>query len=142
MKIGTILAALAGGVIMFLLGFLFFGILLMSFFNEHTVKHVGLIKDPPEIPLIFLFNLVWAWLIAIVMGWAGIKGLAGGAKAGAVVMFLLYLGGNLQQYAFMNLYTSLMPMVVSVLVVTVMGAVAGAVMGLVLGFFNKKPVSA
>src|SRR5262245_18656193 len=142
MKLGTILAAIVGGVVMFLLGFVFFGILLTSFFKEHTVVYSGLVKEPVEIPLIFLFNLVWAWLIAVVMEWSGIRNLASGAKAGAAIMFLLYLGGNIQQYAFMNLYTSIMPLVVSVLVVTVLGAVAGAVMGLVMGFFNKKPAEA
>ncbi|HEV7643276.1 MAG TPA: hypothetical protein VGO50_04970 [Pyrinomonadaceae bacterium] len=137
MKFGTILAAVAGGLVMFLLGFLFFGILLANFFAEYTVKYQGLMKDPPEISLIFLFNLVWAWLIAFVMEWSGISTITGGVKAGAAIMFALILGVNLQYYAFMNLHTSIVPLVVDVLVVTVMGAVAGAVIALVLGFFNK-----
>jgi uncharacterized membrane protein SpoIIM required for sporulation len=137
MKIGTLLAAVAGGIVMFFLGFLFFGILLATFFQNYSVKYEGLMKDPPEVALIFLFNLVWAWLLAIVMDWANIKNLAGGAKSGAVVTFLLSLGVNLQYYAFMNIYTSFVPMVVDVLVVTVMGAIAGAVIALVLGFFGK-----
>lgn len=138
MKIGTLLAALVGGIVMFMLGFLFFVVMLGDFFQNYVIKYAGLIKDPPEIALIFLFNLMWAWLIAIVMEWANIKNLVGGAKAGAVVMFLLILGVNLQYYAFMNFYTSFVPLVVDVAVVTVMGASAGAVMGLVLGFFGKK----
>ncbi len=137
MKFGTILAAVAGGVVMFLLGFLFFAVLLANFFAGYMVQYQGLMKDPPEIPLIFLFNLVWAWLIAFVMEWAGIRSFASGAKAGAAIMFALALGGNLQYYAFMNLHTSIVPLIVDVLVVTVMGAVAGAVISLILGFFNK-----
>jgi hypothetical protein len=137
MKFGTILAAVAGGVVMFLLGFLFFGILFANFFAAYMVKYEGLMKDPPEIPLIFLFNLAWAWLIAFVMEWAGIKNLTGGVKAGAAIMFALILGVNLQYYAFMNLHTSIVPLIVDVLIVTVMGAAAGAVIALVLGFFNK-----
>jgi hypothetical protein len=137
MKFGTILAAAVGGVVMFLLGFLFFGILFANFFAAYMVKYEGLMKDPPEISLIFLFNLAWAWLIAFVMEWAGIRTITGGVKAGAAIMFALILGVNLQYYAFMNLHTSIVPMIVDVLIVTAMGAAAGAVIALVLGFFNK-----
>ena len=142
MKIGTLLAALGGGIVMFLAGFLFFGILLENFFQGYTVKYEGLMKNPPEVALIFLFNLVWAWLLAIVMEWAGIRTLTSGAKAGAVVMGLLVLGINLQYYAFMNFYTSFAPLVVDVLVVMVMGALGGAAIALVQGFFNKTATEA
>jgi hypothetical protein len=47
MKIGTLAAALAGGIVMFLLGFLFFGILFAEYFRTNMVEYPGLVKDPP-----------------------------------------------------------------------------------------------
>ena len=137
MKIGVLAAALAGGVVMFLLGFLFFGILLAEFFLANMVQYPGLQKDPPLVWAIFLFNLAWAWLIAWVTdktsgGWAE------GAKAGAIVMFIIALAANLDFLAFLNVHKGLSPMLVHILIVTFTGTVAGAVAGFVLGFFRKK----
>jgi hypothetical protein len=141
MKIGVLTAALAGGLVMFLLGFVFFGFLFADFFRANMVSYPGLAKDPPLVWAIFLFNLAWGWLIAWVVdktrgGWAE------GAKTGAIVMFLLAVGIDLDFHAFMNLYKGLAPMLLHVLIVTFMGMVAGAVSGLVLGYFNKSAAAA
>jgi len=139
MKLGTLLAAVAGAIVMFLLGFLFFGVLLSGYFSASTIKYAGLVKDPPEFICLFLFNLVWLWLVAFVADyWAGARTFAGGAKVGAIILFCIALGLMLQNCAFMNMYTSVVPMIVYVLVVTVMGTIAGGVTGIVLGFFSKK----
>ena len=137
MKIGTLLGALAGGIVMFLLGFLFFGILFAEYFKANTVVYPGLVKDPPVFWAIFLFNLVWAYLIAWAMEYAGRSGWGEGAKAGAVVMFILGVGINLEFYSFMNVHKELAPLLLHVLIVTFMGAVAGAVIGLVRGYLSK-----
>ena len=60
MKLSTIVAALVGAVVMFLLGWLFFGLLLATYFNSNMIKYPGLAKDPPDFICLFLFNLVWA----------------------------------------------------------------------------------
>src|SRR5688572_20630386 len=96
MKIGTVLGAVVGGIVMFLLGFLFFGVLLADFFKANTIVYPGLLKDPPVIALIFLFNLVWAWLISWVLEFAGRSGWGEGARAGAIIMFLIALGNGVE----------------------------------------------
>ncbi len=141
MKIGVLTAALAGGIVMFLLGFLFFGILLAEFFRENMVQYPGLQKDPPLVWAIFLFNLAWAWLIAWVADKIG-GGWAEGAKAGAVVMFTIALAANLDFLAFLNVHKGLSPMLVHILIVTFVGTVAGAVIGALLGLFGKKQSAA
>jgi hypothetical protein len=138
MKLGTLLGALAGGIVLFLLGFLFFGYLLADYFRANTIEYPGLVKDPPLIWAIFLFNFVWGWLIAFVLEYAGRRGWGEGAKIGAIVMFLLALGSFLQFHAFMNVHKELAPMLAHILVVTFMGAVGGAVIGWVQGFFNTE----
>lgn len=138
MKIGTLLGALAGAIVMFLLGFLFFGVLLSDYFKADTIQYAGLAKDPPLFALIFLFNLVWAWLIAFVLDYGGRSGWAEGAKIGAIMMFVVSLGILFEFEAFMNIHKSFAPMIVHLLVVTVMGGVAGAVIGMVRGYFNRE----
>lgn len=142
MKIGTIVGALVGGIVMFLLGFLIFGMLLTEYFRANTVQYAGLEKDPPIVWAIFLFNVVWAYLIAFVLEYAGRSGWGEGAKAGAIVMFLLGLGLDLEFYSFMNIHKEVGPMIFHVLIVTVMGAITGAVIGLVASFFDRKQLAA
>ena len=138
MKIGTVLGAVVGAIVMFLLGFLMFGVLLEDFFKANTINYPGLVKDPPVIALIFLFNLVWAWLISWVLEYAGRSGWAEGAKAGAIIMFLLALGIDVEFEAFMNVHKALAPLIAHILVVTIMGAIAGAVIGMIHARFGSQ----
>lgn len=142
MKIGTLASAIVGGIVMFLLGFLFFGFLFADYFKANTIEYPQLAKDPPLIWAIFLFNLAWGYLIAFVLEFAGRAGWGEGAKAGAIVMFILALGIDLEFHAFMNIHKELAPMILHILLVTFMGTVAGAVIGIVRGLFNRESVSA
>ena len=142
MKIGTIVAAIVGGLVFFLLGWLMFGILLSDYFKANTIEYAGLAKDPYSVPMIYLFNVVWAWLIAFVLDYGGRSGWAEGAKVGAIVMFVLSLGINIEFEAFMNLHKSYTPILVNLVVVTIMGAIGGAAIGMVLGFFGRKGAEA
>lgn len=137
MKVGTLVAALAGGIVMFGLGFLFFGLLFADYFKANTIDYPGLVKDPPLVWAIFLFSLAWGWLIAWVVDRSNLGGWGEGAKAGAIIMFVLALGIDLEFHAFMNLHKEFAPMILHIGIVTIMGAVAGAVVGLVLDYFNK-----
>ena len=137
MKIGTLLGAVVGGIVMFLLGFLLFGVLLADFFKANAIEYPGLVKDPPVIALIFLFNLIWAWLIAWVLEYAGRSGWAEGGKAGAIVMFFVALGNGVELEAFLNVHKTMTPLIANILIVTVMGAVTGAVIGMIQARFGS-----
>ena len=142
MKIGVLIAALAGGIVMFLLGFLFFGLVFAEFFRTNMVQYPGLQKDPPIVWAIFLFNFAWAWLITWVIDRVGKGGWAEGAKAGAIVMFIIALAANLDFYAFLNVHKGLSPMLLHILIVTFTGMVAGAAIGLLLGYFGRSRTTA
>lgn len=136
MKIGVLAAALAGGLVMFLLGFLFFGFLFADSSRANMVEPASLQKNPPLVWAILLFNLAWGWLIAWIVdktrgGWAE------GAKTGAIVMFILAAGIDLEFHAFVNVRKELAPFLVHILIITFMGMVAGAVSGAVLGVFQQ-----
>ena len=142
MKIGTIVSAIVGAIVMFVLGGLFFVMLFADYFRDNMIQYSGLLKDPPVMWAIFLFNLVWAWLIAFVLEFAGRTGWAQGAKAGAIVMFFLAVGLNTEYFAFMNVHKGLGPVIANVLIVTFMGLVTGAVIGFVGGLFHRKTAEA
>jgi hypothetical protein len=142
MKIGTLVGALVGGIVMFLLGFLVFGLLFTEYFKANTIQYSGLEKDPPVFWAIFLMNLVWAYLIAFVLEYAGRSGWGEGAKAGAILMFILGVGLNVEFYAFMNIHREVAPVIVSTGLLTVIGGITGAVVGLVMGMFGRKAAAA
>ena len=140
MNLRTIVAAIAGAIVMFLFGWLVFGMLLMNFYKDHMAQYPGLVVDPPRFVFIFLWHLVWCWLIAFIFDkWATISTFVGGAKAGAIILGAIVLGVSFSNYAFMNMYKGdpWLPMIVDVVVCIVMGAVVGGVIGLVLGKMNK-----
>ncbi len=140
MIIRVLAATVAGGIVFFFLGWLIFGLLLAEFMKAHTINYPGLLKEPmPDMIALAVANLAWAWLIAFIFDyWAGIKTFVTGLKGGALIMFPLILGINLQYLAFMNLYQGLAPLIVDVIGATVMGAISGGVIGLVLGMVGKK----
>ncbi len=140
MNLRTIVAAIAGAIVMFLLGFLFFAVLLESFFKEHMAQHSGLMAEPPRFVFIFLWNFVLCWLLAFIFdSWASIKTLAAGAKGGAMFFGAITLGVQFSNYAFMNMYKGdpWLPMLVDVVVVAVMGAITGGIIALILGKMSK-----
>ena len=131
----AIIAILVLSVVGFLLGWLIFGILLMGFYTSHMVSYNGLMKDPPDILMIFFSNLTWAVLLVYVFNFlASVKTIAKGAVAGMILTFLICLGFDLFMYASMNLYSGATGLiVVDVLANAFLGAVLGGIAGWILG---------
>ena len=74
MNTKLILATLAGGILYFLLGWLIYGVLLMDFSMANTTQYAGLMKDMPDLLVLFLGNLSFALLMAwIFQKWANIS---------------------------------------------------------------------
>jgi hypothetical protein len=134
-----LLATLVGGVVMFLLGYLIFGVLLEAFIKANTTPEaVKLIKEPPNLILLFLSNLIFAWILAFVFErWASIKTFVSGMFGGAMIASSIALAVDLQLFATMNLMSSAVPVLVDFLAVGLLGAVSGGVIGLMLGKLNK-----
>jgi hypothetical protein len=138
-------AAVIGGIVFFVLGGLIFGAVLdpMVMKPNTNPEAVRLMNDPPHwIPLI-LGNLVFAFFLAYVFEkWAGIRTFGGGFVAGAILMFLVDLYFQLMFTAFMNVNTSLTPVLADLVGSTLIAAVTGGVIGLVLGKMNKTAAAA
>jgi len=143
MSVKTIVAAVAGGAVFFLLGFLIYGLPLNQTMQSMTVQYSGLFKLEPNFIAIALFTLAWGGVLAMIFDyWADIRTFAGGAIAGAIIMFLISFAHEMQTKAFMALTIGYTPLIINVLVTAFMGAVAGGVVASVLGMLTKKPDTA
>ena len=134
MNTRVLLAALAGGVGAFLLGWLLYGFLLMDLMNSVNPQVPGYVKDPPMLLGIFLSNVVWALLFALIFTrWAGINTWKAGAIAGAWMSVLIAISIDLYFLAATNVM-SVNGMLLDIVANLIMGAAVGAVVGWALGF--------
>lgn len=132
------IAAIAGGVLYFLLGWIVYGILLMDFYAENTIVYAGLMKEMPNLILMFLSNLFMAFLITwIFQKWANIRTVSHGFSAGFLIGLLYSLSIDLMFYSTMNLYNETV-LIVDIIVNAVLIALVGACIGWILGLDKKK----
>jgi hypothetical protein len=142
MLIRVLAGTVAGAVVFFLGGWLIYGILLKSYFEGTMSASAKAVMnaEPNFVPLI-LAQLAFGALFAYIFDqWATIRTFAGGLKAGAIIMFFLALGFDLQMTAFfkdMHVGSPYMPILVDIIAATILGAITGGVIGLVLGMMNK-----
>ena len=142
MNTRIIVAAVAGGAALFLLGFLVYGLLLEGWMESQMVKHDGLMLTTPNWVTLIIANIVWALLLTLIFDrWATIRTFAGGLIGGAMVAFLVILNKDLMTVSFMNMFSSYAPVAVDVAAFTVIGALSGGVVGAVLGVMNEAPAA-
>ncbi|MBK8969801.1 MAG: hypothetical protein R3D58_12470 [Saprospiraceae bacterium] len=133
----VLLAALAGGVTSFLLGWLIWGILLMDVLREVNPQIEGMEKSPPNLVLIFVSGLVWALLYALIYNrWANISTFKTGLIAGAWISGLFAISLDLMFLATTNM-VSVNGALIDVVANIVVGGLAGGVIGWVLGYGNR-----
>ena len=123
------LATLAGGIVFFVTGFLFYGLLLRDF----TMAAQAGVKETPDFGILILAQLIFgAFLTMVLRRWPDAGTFAEGAKAGAVLTVLLALGFGLTQFATTtNIEAPLIA--VNAVVSAIRGALAGGAIGAVLG---------
>lgn len=127
-----LIGSLVGGVVLFLLGYVFYVALFASFFEGHSMG-TGVAKDPPDMLFIILGNLAYGALLAYIFGkWAGISTAATGLQAGAIIGLLTGLAWDFIMFGTANLM-DITGTLVDVIVYTVMTALAGAAVGWYLG---------
>lgn len=121
-----ILAGLAGAVTNFLLGWIFYGMLLADVFPQPE-------ESSESLTMIFLGCLAFGLFMAyIFINWAQISTAATGAKAGAIISLFIALYFDFFQLA-MNPEATITLMGIDIVVMIIMGAITGAVVGLVNG---------
>lgn len=132
-------ATVAGGIALFILGFVIYGLVLDPMvMRPNMIVYPGLMNETPVwVPLI-LANLFSALLLAYIFDqWAGIRTFVGGVRGGAIVFFLIAVSFQMMFLAFWNISKNYTPAIADVLGSTVLGGLAGGVIGQVLGMMNR-----
>jgi hypothetical protein len=127
-----VLAALAGGVVVFIVGGLLYGVVLASFF-EANQGSAGAMKETPDFLYLGLGQLLMGLFLTVVIDkWARVGGLANGFKIGAIAGLLLGFGIDLTLYGVSNM-ANLTATLLDPFVFAAQMACAGAAIGAVLG---------
>jgi hypothetical protein len=132
--IGTVV----GGVSLFLLGYLFYGVALADFFSRNTAS--GAMKSMNDIVwwALILGNLATGALLTYIFLKIGnINSFGSGIRTGAAIGFLMNLGLDLIGYATANALDR-RGAAADVVVGTVMAAIAGGLIAASLGMGKKK----
>jgi len=131
----VIIGSVVGGVAAFLLGGLIWGMLLADFYKANITHYDGLMIDPPNMIGIAIGNLMWSFLLALLLNKMNAADLMQGAAWGAITFFLVMGGMDIFFWASMNLYSPKM-LCVDVAVNTFFGTVLGAVVGFTMSKIN------
>ncbi len=122
-----------GGITYFILGFLFYGLLLADFFEAQSGgADVMRAEDEMVWWALILGNFLYAaFLTYIFMKWAQISTFKSGLRAGAIIGIFLGLAYNLVYYGTSTLMTltgALADVVLSTAIAAIVGGVIGAVL--------------
>lgn len=134
----AIIAGVLGGITAFLLGWLFYGILLKDTFAGMMGSATGVMRADEE--MIFwalgLGNIIIGILFAYIFStWAGIKTFMGGLQGGAVLGFLFTAGYDFIGYGTSNMFI-LNGVLLDCVVGTIMTGISAGVVGWWLGRSN------
>ena len=125
----TVLAAVAGAVTLFVLGFLTYAVLLRDFFAANATA----VQTEPVLWAIAVGELAFGCLLAYIFSrWAGISTFTGGFQGGAIIGALMALGFGLIQFGAIGAL-NLTAVAAEVVISLIRYGIAGGVVGLVLG---------
>jgi hypothetical protein len=130
-----ILATLAGFVVLFVLGWLIYGMLLMDFYASNSGSATGVMRAETDMVwwALILGNLFQAYFLVYIFGkWANITTFGGGFSAGLIIGLILGFAFNLTMYATANI-ANLTASLVDPFVSGIMMAITGGVIGWMLG---------
>lgn len=136
-----LVGGIIGGIANFLLGWLVWGTLLMSFMQGHTTASGKAAMRTDENMIwwaLIVANLLLGFLISYILNKAGVMSASAGAAIGAVVGLLMSASIDLFNYAFMDLSDSMITIIVDVLASIVVTAIVGAI----IGWYNGRGVKA
>lgn len=128
-----VMASVAGGITVFVMGYLIYGLATVSFFEANQGSAVGVMRETPDFVHLFLGQLGFGTLLAIAIGkWARVGGVSQGLQVGAVLGLMVGLSIDLTMFGVTNISNLTATLVDPILAMIQMG-VGGAVVGAVIG---------
>lgn len=124
------LGTVVGGLVLFLLGYLVYGVLFASFFATNVGTATGVTREPFNFVALLLGQLAFAAILTMIFSWSAVRSAGQGAKIGALAGLLFFLGIDLTLYAttnIQNLAASLVDALLAALLFAVSGAVIASV---------------
>lgn len=134
----VILGTVVGTIVLFLAGWLVYGILLADMMKESLTPEGLAVQKEPDLVLILISNLVMALLYTYIFErWANIRTWQTGAVAAGTIGILIATSIDLSFMSMTKMYTGMNGMFVDILASTAMSALAGAAIGFTLGYNRK-----
>ncbi len=126
-------ATLAGTGVLFVVGFLVFGLLLSGFYESNVGSATGVAKDSPGWLSLIISTLATSATLTLVLTWKfDVRDAASGASAAALFGLLVAIAANFGTYSMTNVQTLTVTLVDPILTAGYM-AIGGAVIGIVIG---------
>ena len=134
-----VIGTLTGGITMYLVGYLIWGLALVNFFAANAGSATGVARETSLIWATVLGTLSLAALVTLaVESGAGSSTILDGFKIGAIVGFLVWFGVDFIHYGVMDV-RNLTATIVDPLLEIVRTGIGGAVIAAVLGRSVKRP---
>lgn len=137
-----LLGGIVGGIVFFLLGWLFYGNLFADYFREHPGTATGVAKPMDQIVwwALILGNLIAGFFLAYIFSKSGVSTPTSGLVMGAVLGLLMSCSTSLIIFATSNIYSKHI-LLADVGITLVRSALAGAAVGAVMGMGNRATVN-
>jgi hypothetical protein len=126
------IGTLVGGLVLFFLGYLVFGVVFADFFAANAGTATGVPKMPFDFVSLAIGQLAWGAALTLILGWASASSVGQAARVSAIVGLLFFFGIDLTMFATTNTST-LKAAVVDPILAAVLFGMAGAAIAAVTG---------
>ncbi|MDP1727836.1 MAG: hypothetical protein Q8M15_13710 [Bacteroidota bacterium] len=133
-----LLGGVVGGVLYFLLGWLFYGVLAADYYAANTNQCMMKPMEQMNMLAMILSNLAGGFLVAVILDWAKAADMMAGAKIAGIAGLLMCLSFDLSFYSMSTMYSNITVLIIDVIAWSVMTAVVGGVVAMVMNMGNKK----
>jgi len=127
-----VLGTIVGGIVLYVLGYVFFDLLLGDFYAANGGSATGVMRETPVFWALGVGAVAYTLLVLYALRSQGAAAsMASAMKTGAIVGFLIWLCADFTLYGITNM-SNLTLTVVDPLVEIVRGGIMGAVLGMLL----------
>ncbi len=129
MNTKTLLSTLIGGIVLFLLGWLIYGMLLTDYMMANTAQCIMLPMEEFNPMYMLISNLLSAYVVALILTWSNSGSAMDGFRKAAMVGLFSGIAMAFSFESMSTYYNSISPALVDAVIWAFMLGVAGAAMG-------------